>query len=94
MWLNQSTATWWKEPERRGLDQDLSQCDHCLEKMTTPLSRQVFCAAFKKMDLKFCDPKKDRACYGTTGNQFHELWEEQCMERGAPGPEVEKVGNQ
>lgn len=37
-------------------------CNHCLEKMTTPLSRQVFCAAFKKMDLRFCDPKKDQAC--------------------------------
>ncbi|KAI3361345.1 hypothetical protein L3Q82_013524 [Scortum barcoo] len=60
--------------------------NHCLEKMTTPLSRQVFCAVFKKMDLGLCDPKKDHGCsFGATGNLFNELWEEYCMERAAPG---------
>ncbi|XP_051263630.1 uncharacterized protein LOC127367642 isoform X1 [Dicentrarchus labrax] len=69
--------------------------NHCLEKMTTPLSRQVFCAVFKKMDLGLCDPKKDQGCsFGATGNLFNELWEEYCMERGAPGPQQEKAGNQ
>ncbi len=69
--------------------------NHCLEKMTTPLSRQVFCAVFKKMDLGLCDPKKDQGCsFGATGNLFNELWEEYCMERGAPGPQPEKAGNQ
>ncbi|XP_076006445.1 uncharacterized protein LOC143000867 [Genypterus blacodes] len=58
---------------------------HCLEKKTTPLSRQVFCAVFKKMDLGLCDPKKDPGfSYGGTGNLFNELWEEYCMERGGP----------
>ncbi|KAK2845021.1 hypothetical protein Q5P01_011680 [Channa striata] len=61
--------------------------DHCLEKKLTPLSRQVFCAVFKKMDLGLCDPKRDQGCsFGVTGNLFTELWEEYCMERGAPGP--------
>ncbi len=69
--------------------------NHCLEKMTKPLSRQVFCAVFKKMDLGLCDPKKDQGCsFGATGNLFNELWEEYCMERGAPGSQPEKVGNQ
>ncbi|XP_038566586.1 uncharacterized protein LOC119897096 isoform X1 [Micropterus salmoides] len=69
--------------------------NHCLEKKTTPLSRQVFCAVFKKMDLGLCDPKKDQGCsYGATGNLFNELWDEYCMERGAPGPQPEKTGNQ
>ncbi|XP_070823274.1 uncharacterized protein [Chaetodon trifascialis] len=66
--------------------------NHCLEKMTTPLSRQVFCAVFKKMDLGLCDPKKDQGCsFGATGNLFNELWEEYCMERGAPGPQPERA---
>lgn len=70
-------------------------CNHCLEKMTTPLSRQVFCAVFKKMDLGLCDTKKDQACsFGATGNLFNELWEEYCMESGAPGLQQNKVGNQ
>ncbi|KAE8289204.1 hypothetical protein D5F01_LYC13084 [Larimichthys crocea] len=69
--------------------------NHCLEKMATPLSRQVFCAVFKKMDLGLCDPKKDQGCsFGTTGNLFNELWEEYCMERGASGPQAEKSGHQ
>ncbi|XP_071383293.1 uncharacterized protein [Centroberyx affinis] len=69
--------------------------NHCLEKQTTPLSRQVFCAVFKKMDLGLCDPKKDQGCsYNATGNLFNELWEEYCMEREAPGPHPEKVGDQ
>ncbi|XP_026173581.1 uncharacterized protein LOC113136762 [Mastacembelus armatus] len=69
--------------------------NHCLEKKTTPLSRQVFCAVFKKMDLGLCDPKKDQGCsFGTTGNLFNELWEEYCMEREAPGPQPEKTSNQ
>lgn len=69
--------------------------NHCLEKKTTPLSRQVFCAVFKKMDLGLCDPKKDQGCsFGATGNLFKDLWEEYCMERGASGPQLEKSGNQ
>ncbi|XP_023140226.2 uncharacterized protein LOC111577930 [Amphiprion ocellaris] len=65
--------------------------NHCLEKKATPLSRQVFCAVFKKMDLGLCDSKKDQAfSFGTTGNIFNELWEEYCMERGA---QAEKTGN-
>ncbi|KAM7382990.1 hypothetical protein PAMP_002680 [Pampus punctatissimus] len=69
--------------------------NHCLEKKTTPLSRQVFCAVFKKMDLGLCDPKKDQGCsFGATGNLFSDLWEEYCMERGAPGSQPEKAGNQ
>ncbi|XP_029928354.1 uncharacterized protein LOC115373878 [Myripristis murdjan] len=67
---------------------------HCLEKQTTPLSRQVFCAVFKKMDLRLCDPKKDQGCsYNATGNLFNELWEEYCMEREGPGPHPDKVGD-
>nr|XP_046256744.1 uncharacterized protein LOC124065407 isoform X2 [Scatophagus argus] len=70
-------------------------CNHCLEKTTAPLSRQVFCAVFKKMDLGLCDSKKDQPCsFGASGNLFNELWEEYCMERGAPGPQPAKVGNQ
>ncbi|KAF1388368.1 hypothetical protein PFLUV_G00089460 [Perca fluviatilis] len=66
---------------------------HCLERKTTPLSRQVFCAVFKKMDLGLCDSKRDQGCsFG--GNLFNELWEEYCLERGAPGPQPEKAGNQ
>ncbi|XP_044063699.1 uncharacterized protein LOC122881504 isoform X2 [Siniperca chuatsi] len=69
--------------------------NHCLEKKTTPLSRQVFCTVFKKMDLGLCDPKKDQGCsFGATGNLFNDLWEEYCMERGAPGPQPEKAGIQ
>ncbi|XP_040900819.1 uncharacterized protein LOC121186208 isoform X1 [Toxotes jaculatrix] len=69
--------------------------NHCLEKKTTPLSRQVFCAVFKKMDLGLCDPKKDQGfTFGATGNLLNELWEEYCMERGAPGPQPEKAGSQ
>lgn len=69
--------------------------NHCSEKKTTPLSRQVFCAVFKKMDLGLCNPKKDQGCsFGVTGNFFNDLWEEYCMERGAPGLEPEKVGSQ
>ncbi|KAM4601049.1 uncharacterized protein ACJ7VT_020896 [Polymixia lowei] len=69
--------------------------NHCLEKQTIPLSRQVFCAVFKKMDLGLCDPKKDQGCsYSGTGNLFNELWEEYCMEREAPGTRPEKVGDQ
>ncbi|XP_056237867.1 uncharacterized protein LOC130172917 isoform X2 [Seriola aureovittata] len=69
--------------------------NHCLERKTTPLSRQVFCAVFKKMDLGLCDPKRDQSCtFGATGNLFNELWEEYCMERGASGPQLEKAGNQ
>uniref|UniRef100_UPI0037E8F1FA uncharacterized protein n=1 Tax=Semicossyphus pulcher TaxID=241346 RepID=UPI0037E8F1FA len=65
--------------------------NHCTEKEATPLSRQVFCAVFKKMDLGLCDPKKDQGCtFGATGNLFNELWEEYCMERGAAGPQLEK----
>ncbi|XP_032373999.1 uncharacterized protein LOC116690887 [Etheostoma spectabile] len=67
--------------------------NHCLERKTTPLSRQVFCAVFKKMDLGLCDSKRDQGCsFG--GNLFNELWEEYCSERGAPGPQPEKRGNQ
>nr|XP_008279400.1 PREDICTED: uncharacterized protein LOC103356868 [Stegastes partitus] len=66
--------------------------NHCLEQKATPLSRQVFCAVFKKMDLGLCDLKKDQGCsFGTTGNLFNELWEEYCMERGA---QAEKAGSQ
>ncbi|XP_074508789.1 uncharacterized protein LOC141778426 isoform X1 [Sebastes fasciatus] len=69
--------------------------NHCSERKTLPLSRQVFCAVFKKMDLGLCDPKKDQGCsFGATGNLFNELWEEYCLERGAPGPQAEKAGNQ
>ncbi|XP_042346370.1 uncharacterized protein LOC121946032 [Plectropomus leopardus] len=69
--------------------------NHCLERKTAPLSRQVFCAVFKKMDLGLCDPKRDQGCsFGATGNLFNELWEEYCLERGAPGPQPEKVCNQ
>ncbi|XP_036931446.1 uncharacterized protein LOC119006636 isoform X5 [Acanthopagrus latus] len=69
--------------------------NHCLEKMTAPLSRQVFCAVFKKMDLGLWDPKKDQGCsFGATGNLFNELWEEYCLERGAARPQPEKTGNQ
>ncbi|XP_067456786.1 uncharacterized protein [Thunnus thynnus] len=69
--------------------------NHCLEKKTTPLSRQVFCAVFKKMDLGLCDPKKDQGCsFGATGNLFKDLWEEYCMERGASGPQLEKSERQ
>ncbi|CAJ1062983.1 uncharacterized protein LOC122881504 isoform X1 [Xyrichtys novacula] len=65
--------------------------NHCMEKKTTPLSRQVFCAVFKKMDLGLCDPKKDQGCtFGATGSLFNELWEEYCMNRGAPEPQLEK----
>ncbi|XP_056142971.1 uncharacterized protein LOC130118550 [Lampris incognitus] len=57
---------------------------HCVQRQTTPLSRQVFCAVFKKMDLGLCDPKKDQGCsFNMTG--FNEIWEEYCMEREAPG---------
>ncbi|XP_031723387.1 uncharacterized protein LOC116394443 [Anarrhichthys ocellatus] len=69
--------------------------NHCSERKTTALSRQVFCAVFKKMDLGLCDPKRDQGCsFGATGNLFNELWEEYCLERGAPGPQPEKAGNQ
>ncbi|XP_047454847.1 uncharacterized protein LOC125016409 isoform X2 [Mugil cephalus] len=69
--------------------------NHCSERKTTPLSRQVFCAVFKKMDLGLCDPKKDQGySFGATGNLFNELWEEYCMERGGPGPRAEKANNQ
>ncbi|XP_054477370.1 uncharacterized protein LOC129109358 [Anoplopoma fimbria] len=69
--------------------------NHCLERKTTALSRQVFCAVFKKMDLGLCDAKRDQGCsFGATGNLFNELWEEYCSERGAPGPQPEKAGNQ
>ncbi|KAG7216492.1 hypothetical protein INR49_001978 [Caranx melampygus] len=69
--------------------------NHCLEMKTSALSRQVFCAVFKKMDLGLFDPKKDQSCtFGTTGNLFTELWEEYCMDRGAPGLQLEKAGNQ
>ncbi|KAF3692311.1 hypothetical protein EXN66_Car007987 [Channa argus] len=68
--------------------------NHCLEKKSTPLSRQVFCAVFKKMDLGLCDLKRDEGCpFAVTGNLFNELWEEYCMERGGPGPQPEKVGH-
>ncbi|XP_029307660.1 uncharacterized protein LOC115021376 isoform X2 [Cottoperca gobio] len=57
--------------------------NHCSERKTTALSRQVFCAVFKKMDLGLCDPKGDQGCsFGATGNLFNELWEEYCLERG------------
>ncbi|XP_033497543.1 uncharacterized protein LOC117266442 [Epinephelus lanceolatus] len=69
--------------------------NHCIERKTPPLSRQVFCAVFKKMDLGLCDPKRDQGCsFGATGNLFNELWEEYCLERGAPGPQPEKGCNQ
>ncbi|XP_041649406.1 uncharacterized protein LOC121513614 isoform X2 [Cheilinus undulatus] len=65
--------------------------NHCMEKETSPLSRQVFCAVFKKMDLGLCDHKKEQeSTFGATGNLFSELWEEYCMERGAPGPQLEQ----
>ncbi|XP_068426206.1 uncharacterized protein [Clinocottus analis] len=68
--------------------------NHCVERKTTPLSRQVFCAVFKKMDLGLCDPKRDQGCsFGATGNLFNELWEEYCLERGALGLQAEKAGN-
>ncbi|XP_030604915.1 uncharacterized protein LOC115793891 [Archocentrus centrarchus] len=68
---------------------------HCLAKKSAPLSRQVFCAVFKKMNLGLCDAKKDQRCsFGATGNLFNELWEEYCMERGAPGQQSERAGNQ
>ncbi|XP_059195562.1 uncharacterized protein LOC131976512 [Centropristis striata] len=69
--------------------------NHCLERKTTPLSRQVFCAVFKKRDLGLCDPKRDQGCsFGATGNLFNELWEEYCLERGAPVSQPEKTGHQ
>ncbi|XP_034553904.1 uncharacterized protein LOC117822999 isoform X2 [Notolabrus celidotus] len=65
--------------------------NHCTEKKTTPLSRQVFCAVFKKMDLGLCDPKKDQGyAFSAPGNLFNELWEEYCLERGPPAPQLEK----
>ncbi|XP_069571088.1 uncharacterized protein [Brachyistius frenatus] len=68
--------------------------NYCLEKKATPLSRQVFCAVFKKMDLGLRNPRKDQGrAFGSTGNLFNELWEEYCMERGAPGTPAEKAGN-
>nr|XP_020465340.1 uncharacterized protein LOC109965575 isoform X2 [Monopterus albus] len=64
---------------------------HCLEKKTPPLSRQVFCAVFKRMDLGLCDPKKNQGCsFSVRGNLFNELWEEYCMEREASGPQPGK----
>ncbi|XP_030015125.1 uncharacterized protein LOC115436402 isoform X2 [Sphaeramia orbicularis] len=69
--------------------------NHCLDNNTTPLSRQVFCAQFKKMDLGLCDPKHYQHCsLGVAGNLFNELWEEYCMERGTVGAEPEKAGGQ
>ncbi|XP_033958971.1 uncharacterized protein [Pseudochaenichthys georgianus] len=66
--------------------------NHCSERKTTALSRQVFCAVFKKMDLRLCESKRDQGCsFGATGNLFNELWEEYCLERG--GPQSEKAGN-
>ncbi|KAK5862082.1 hypothetical protein PBY51_017513 [Eleginops maclovinus] len=62
--------------------------NHCSERKTTALSRQVFCAVFKKMDLRLCESKRDQGCsFGATGNLFNELWEEYCLERGGPHPE-------
>ncbi|XP_068558270.1 uncharacterized protein [Cebidichthys violaceus] len=69
--------------------------NHCSDRKTTALSRQVFCAVFKKMNLGLRDPKRDQGCsFGATGNLFNELWEEYCLERGAPGPQPERAGNQ
>nr|XP_020496085.1 uncharacterized protein LOC109988839 [Labrus bergylta] len=65
--------------------------NHCMEEKTTPLSRQVFCSVFKKMDLGLCDPKKYQGCtFSVAGDLFNEPWEEFCMERGAPNPQLEK----
>lgn len=65
--------------------------NHCMEEKTTPLSRQVFCAVFKKMDLGLCDTKKDQGCtFGPTGTLFSEVWEDCCMAGRAPGPQLEK----
>lgn len=67
---------------------------HCVDQKTAPLSRQVFCAVFKKMNLRLCDSKKDQCCsFGGTGNLFNELWEQYCLERGAPGQQPERVGD-
>lgn len=68
---------------------------HCSATTAAPLSRQVFCAVFKKMNLGLCDPKKDqRFSLGATGSLFHELWEEYCVDRGAPGQQAERGGGQ
>ncbi|XP_029361268.1 uncharacterized protein LOC115045619 isoform X2 [Echeneis naucrates] len=68
--------------------------NHCSARKTAPLSRQVFCAVFKKMDLGICDPKKNQSrTFSATGHLFNELWEEYCMERGAAGPQLEKARN-
>ncbi|XP_063343475.1 uncharacterized protein LOC134637072 isoform X2 [Pelmatolapia mariae] len=67
---------------------------HCVDQKTAPLSRQVFCAVFKRMNLRLCDSKKDQCCsFGGTGNLFNELWEEYCMERRAPAQQPERVGD-
>ncbi|XP_074539066.1 uncharacterized protein LOC141800433 isoform X2 [Halichoeres trimaculatus] len=65
--------------------------NRCVEEKATPLSRQVFCAVFKRMDLGLCDPKRDQGCtFGATGSLFSGLWEDYCIERGAPGPQLQK----
>ncbi|KAM9309942.1 uncharacterized protein KZ484_025861 [Pholidichthys leucotaenia] len=67
-------------------------CHLCLKKKTVPLSRQVFCDVFKKMDLGLCDPKKDQRCgFGAAGNVFSKCWEEFCMGKGDQGLQTERL---